>query len=120
VLIDGSSATTVSRQGGGQPIGLPGGSWSATPLQLPAGWALLLYTDGIIEGKAGAGAERLGADGVERLITEHIASDPGWRQRPEELLDELLERAEELNGGELTDDVAMLLIGSRAASPQPA
>jgi serine phosphatase RsbU (regulator of sigma subunit) len=120
VLIDGSSVASISREGGGPPIGLTGGSWSATPLLLPPGWALLLYTDGIIEGRVDAGAERLGAEGLEQLITEHIAKDPSWREHPDELLDELLARVEELNGGELTDDVAMLLIGLRTASPQSA
>jgi serine phosphatase RsbU (regulator of sigma subunit) len=116
VLIDGTSVSAVSREQGGPPVGLDGGSWSAAPLQLPAGWVMLLYTDGIIEGKVGAGPERLGDDGVQRLIAEHIAKDPSWRQHPEQLLVELTERAAELNGGELTDDVAMLLIGSRAPS----
>jgi serine phosphatase RsbU (regulator of sigma subunit) len=120
VLIDGSSVASISREGGGPPIGLTSGSWSARPLQLPPGWALLLYTDGIIEGRVDAGAERLGAEGLEQLIAEHIAKDPSWREHPDALLDDLLERVEELNGGELTDDVAMLLIGLRTASPQPA
>ncbi|MGH2864259.1 MAG: PP2C family protein-serine/threonine phosphatase [Solirubrobacteraceae bacterium] len=120
VLIDGTTVATLSHQGGGPPIGLDGASWSTMPLELPPGWAMLLYTDGIIEGKVAAGPERLGADGVERLIREHIANAPDWRQHPEALLDELVRRAEELNGGELSDDVAMLLIGSHAPSPESA
>jgi serine phosphatase RsbU (regulator of sigma subunit) len=116
VLIDGTSVSTLPHQGGGPPIGLDGASWSPTPLELAPGWVMLLYTDGIIEGRVGEGPERLGAEGVQRLISQHIAKDPNWREHPQELLDELIQRAEELNGGELTDDVAMLLIGSRAHS----
>jgi serine phosphatase RsbU (regulator of sigma subunit) len=116
VLIDGDSVSTLSHEGGGPPIGLDGASWSPIPLELPPGWVMLLYTDGIIEGRVGEGPERLGADGVERLIAEHIARDHDWRQHPEELLDDVIQRAEELNRGEQTDDVAMLLIGSRAHS----
>jgi serine phosphatase RsbU (regulator of sigma subunit) len=81
---------------------------------------MLLYTDGITEGKTGAGAERLGIDGLQRLVSDHITARPGWQQRPDELLAEVISRAEALNGEELTDDVAMLLIGSRPRSAQAA
>jgi serine phosphatase RsbU (regulator of sigma subunit) len=114
MLIDGSSVSMVSRSGGGPPIGLGGGGWSATDLELPSVWALLLYTDGIMEGKVDGGPERLGEDRLQGLVTECIATRPAWREHPQALLAELTARVEELNGGELTDDVAMLLIGSRA------
>ncbi len=113
VLIVGTSVSVVSRAGGGPPIGLGDGSWSSTSLQLPDGWAMLLYTDGITEGRIGDGPERLGIDGLQRLVAEHVAAHPDWRERPSMLLAELTMRVEALNGGELTDDVAMLLIGSR-------
>jgi serine phosphatase RsbU (regulator of sigma subunit) len=113
ILIDGQVVSYVSRAGGGPPLGLGEGGWSSTQLELPAGWALLLYTDGIIEGKVHGGPERLGADRLQRLVADHIALHADWRERPDELLAALTAQAEELNGGELTDDVAMLLIGSR-------
>lgn len=118
VLIDGGAVWSVSRADGGPPIGLHGGGWSAAPLELPPGWAMLLHTDGITEGKVDGGPERLGTDGLQRLVTEHIASHPHWRQQPNGLLAEVIERAEALNGGELADDVAMLLIGSRPQNDQ--
>ncbi len=113
ILIDGTSVSAVSQAPDGPPVGLLNGSWSPTQLQLPHGWAMLLYTDGISEGKIDDGPERLGTDGLQRLISEHIAAHPHWRQQPDELLDALIAQAEALNGGVLTDDVAMLLIGSR-------
>ncbi len=114
MLIDQASVSLVPRTAGGPPIGLGEGSWSSSELKLPAGWALLLYTDGITEGRVGDGPERLGADRLQSMVSEHVAARPDWRDRPGELLAELTARAEELNGGELTDDVAMLLIGSRS------
>jgi serine phosphatase RsbU (regulator of sigma subunit) len=120
LLIDGTSVSAVSRTHGGPPIGLLSGGWPAAPLELPHGWVMLLYTDGITEGKTGPGAERLSIDGLQRLVSEHIAAHPGWQQRPDELLAEVISRAEVLNGEELTDDVAMLLIGSRPRSAQAA
>jgi serine phosphatase RsbU (regulator of sigma subunit) len=116
ILIDQTSVSLVSRAGGGPPIGLSDGSWSSAQLELPAGWALLLYTDGITDGRIGDGPERLGADRLQDMVAEHVAARPDWRERPGELLAALTARAEELNGGELTDDVAMLLIGSHSDS----
>jgi serine phosphatase RsbU (regulator of sigma subunit) len=116
MLIDGTAVSVLPGAGGGPPIGLLSRPWSSAALELPAGWAMLLYTDGITEGRVGHGPERLGMDGLRRMIAEHIAADPGWRERPDQLLVGLIARAEELNGGPLTDDVAMLLIGSHAQS----
>lgn len=120
ILIDGTNVSTMSRANGGPPIGLLSGGWPAAPLELPHDWVMLLYTDGITEGKIGPGAERLGIDGLQRLVSEHITARPSWQQRPDELLAEVISRAEALNGEELTDDVAMLLIGSRPRSGQAA
>lgn len=113
MLIDGTSVSTVEPITIDPPIGLGDGSWSSAPLALQPGWALLLYTDGITEGKVGSGPERLGIEGLKHLIAEHVA-DSDWSAQPDGLLGGLIARAEDLNGGELTDDVAMLLIGSRA------
>jgi serine phosphatase RsbU (regulator of sigma subunit) len=75
---------------------------------LPDDWAILVYTDGLIEGRVGDG--RLGVGGLCRLVTEHrrtgapLATLPGW----------LAAEAEQRNGDPLPDDVAMLLlIGQR-------
>jgi serine phosphatase RsbU (regulator of sigma subunit) len=120
ILIDSTSVSTIASAPSGPPIGLLNGSWSPTLLQLPAEWAMLMYTDGISEGKIGDGPERLGTDGLQRLISEHIASHPHWRQQPDALLAQLIAQAQELNGGELNDDVAMLLIGARPQSAKSA
>jgi serine phosphatase RsbU (regulator of sigma subunit) len=114
VLIDGASISGLSAGRGGAGIGIGDGRWHAESAPLPRGWTILLYTDGIIEGRIGPGAQRLGEAGLYRLIAAEIARDPDWRDHPEELLERLIAGAESQNGGALSDDVAMLLLGVRA------
>ncbi|MEV4630490.1 fused response regulator/phosphatase [Micromonospora sp. NPDC049523] len=69
-------------------------------------WSLLLYTDGLIEGRVGEGPDRLDVPGLRELVADPAARDvpladlPSW----------LVSRAEGLNGGPFADDVAMLLV----------
>ncbi|MEN3609356.1 PP2C family protein-serine/threonine phosphatase [Plantactinospora sp. ZYX-F-223] len=69
-------------------------------------WSLLMYTDGLIEGRVGDGDERLDVPGLSGLVADPrargvgLAELPGW----------LVEQAEERNGGPFSDDVAMLLV----------
>jgi serine phosphatase RsbU (regulator of sigma subunit) len=114
LLIAGSAISTLSEEHGRAGIGIGNGHWPTDRVRLPRGWAILLYTDGIVEGRIGHGPERLGETGLQRLLAERIARRPNWRDRPRELLDELLEGAEQLNEGPLSDDVAMLLVGTPA------
>jgi serine phosphatase RsbU (regulator of sigma subunit) len=111
VLIEGTSISSLSEARGSAGVGIGDGQWLAEQVQLPAAWTILLYTDGIIEGRTGDGSERLGEAGLHRLIAELIAQHPNWRAQPDTLLDALIASAERLNGGALSDDVAMLLVG---------
>ncbi|HEY5287805.1 MAG TPA: fused response regulator/phosphatase [Solirubrobacteraceae bacterium] len=115
ILIDGGSVSDFPQVAVGPPIGLGDGRWQPTHLDLPPDWAMLLHTDGITEGRIGEGAERLGTARLQTLIAEYIAAHHDWHEQPDRLLLSLIEQAEELNGGALTDDVAMVLVG---ASPQ--
>lgn len=69
-------------------------------------WSLLMYTDGLIEGRVGDSDERLDVAGLATLLGEPdnlavpLAELPAW----------LVGRAEQINGGPLADDVAMLLL----------
>ena len=79
-------------------------------------WSLLVYTDGLIEGRIGTGPERLGSDGLTEIIEEYLhATRPAgqWERRPrdERLLDRLVDQVRELNGGDLDDDLAVLALG---------
>ena len=84
--------------------------WSARRHELPEQWSLLLYTDGLIEGRTGAGAARLGDDGLVTVVREQLGNG---RDGETGLVAALVERAEELNGGPLLDDVAALLVQRR-------
>ncbi|MGF1430958.1 PP2C family protein-serine/threonine phosphatase [Kitasatospora sp. LaBMicrA B282] len=88
-------------------------AWPPLHLELQPGWSLLLYTDGLIEGRVGAGSRRLGQDGLINLIGDHQASGL-TRGR---LVDGALAEVEDLNGGALTDDVAVLLLERNQQPP---
>jgi serine phosphatase RsbU (regulator of sigma subunit) len=109
------------------PISLPPGitsdsQWPSAPVELGEDWSVLMYTDGLVEGKTGTGAERLGSDGLIKLIEKERAEDPAGqlplRQANERLVDALIRQARELNGGDLDDDLAVLVLGC-AATPRP-
>ena len=114
-LIAGSTVSELTDWLGEGAVGIAQGGWQTKRLQLPEQWTLLLYTDGIIEGRIGDGSERLGEAGLHRLIAQLTAERGDWREQPATLLDELIESAERLNGGPLSDDVAMLMIGTRVS-----
>ncbi|KQV18753.1 MULTISPECIES: PP2C family protein-serine/threonine phosphatase [unclassified Kitasatospora] len=111
LLGPGGTPTLLSADQAGPALGLlhcddPGAAWPAEELTLDPGWSLLLYTDGLVEGRVGAGSRRLGQDGLVELIGDHQA-DGLTRGR---LVDSAIAEVEELNGGALTDDVAVLLL----------
>jgi serine phosphatase RsbU (regulator of sigma subunit) len=114
LLIDGTSVTALPAEPGGVPLGMfAGAGWPELTLDLPSDWTMLLYTDGLVEGRAGPSGH-LEQEGLVHLIAAYLEREPDWRRRPERLLAHLLARAEELNGEELRDDVAMLLVGRHA------
>ncbi|GGV15327.1 PP2C family protein-serine/threonine phosphatase [Actinomadura sp. LOL_016] len=85
---------------------LPGAEWPTTEIDLGESWGLMLYTDGLIEGRIGAGPDRLGTDGLVKLA--HTARGTGATGRA--LIDELVSEVEHLNEDALTDDLAVLLL----------
>ncbi|MFI2290058.1 fused response regulator/phosphatase [Streptomyces niveus] len=93
---------------GGPALGLlPRARWPRREVQLGEAWSLMMYTDGLIEGRVGAGTkQRLGQDGMVEMITGLLARGLSG----EELLETAVAQVRELNGGELTDDVAVLLL----------
>ncbi|MFI2645347.1 PP2C family protein-serine/threonine phosphatase [Streptomyces sp. NPDC018610] len=82
---------------------VPGlGKWPATTLALPPRGALVAYTDGLIEGFANSTGDRLGVDGLLRIIDTIHTPDPGAH------LDELIARTRTLNADRHSDDLAVL------------
>ncbi|OBF03470.1 fused response regulator/phosphatase [Mycobacterium sp. ACS4054] len=91
---------------GGPALGLRADDWPRYEMDLPAGQGLLLLTDGLFEGYAGRGNQRLGEDGLLELARAH-ADKPG-----PEFVDALIDGAQGLaqSHGGLTDDIAVLRI----------
>jgi serine phosphatase RsbU (regulator of sigma subunit) len=74
-------------------------------------WTLLLYTDGLIDGRTGDGHGRLEVDGLRAMVTS-----PTARRLPRaELARWLVGQAEQANGGQFVDDVAMLVLSPARA-----
>ena len=101
----------------GLPLGVePVANWDALTVPLPADWALMLYTDGLIEGRGPVPGEPLWEEGLLDLLDEEQETDL------DRLPVRLVERAQEFNGGALSDDVAILLlsVGTTPTGPTPA
>jgi serine phosphatase RsbU (regulator of sigma subunit) len=97
------------------PVGLPLGilidaTWRPATVSLGPGWALLLHTDGLIEGKGPVPGQPLWEEGLLEMLVEEHGTDL------EELPARLVERAVGYNGGPLVDDVAILLLSADAAA----
>ncbi|HEX5119078.1 MAG TPA: SpoIIE family protein phosphatase [Pseudonocardiaceae bacterium] len=91
--------------------------WPGVDVRLSDRWAVLMYTDGLIEGRIDDTAERLGIERLTEIVESFLrvtpASSAGAR-RDERLLDLVIDRVQELNDGELDDDLAVLSLGSHA------
>lgn len=103
----GRPAKLLPFDNNGPALGLlPGARWPRTQVELGAEWSLMLYTDGLIEGRIGEGLERLGQDGMVEMVRRQIAEGLSG----ESLLRAAVNEVRAMNGGELTDDVAVLLL----------
>jgi serine phosphatase RsbU (regulator of sigma subunit) len=92
--------------------------WPGTQVPLDGSWSVLLYTDGLIEGRIGKGSERLGSEGLMELIGEAMRAAPDGNGEAGAagpvggpLLDRVIAQVRELNGKDLDDDLAVLALG---------
>ncbi|MEU2392417.1 fused response regulator/phosphatase [Streptomyces sp. NPDC007369] len=103
----GRPAQLLPYENSGPALGLlPKARWPRRQVELGGAWSLMLYTDGLIEGRVGDGRERLGQDGMVEMINRHLERGLSG----EALLEASVTEARRLNGGELTDDVAVVLL----------
>ncbi|MFG2501639.1 PP2C family protein-serine/threonine phosphatase [Streptomyces sp. NPDC048441] len=104
---DGRLAELLPYESSGPALGLlPNARWPRRQVELGGKWSLMLYTDGLIEGRIGQGNQRLGQEGMVEMVRRQIAAG----LRGDELLEAAVNEVRELNGGDLTDDVAVLLL----------
>ncbi|MEU3917970.1 fused response regulator/phosphatase [Streptomyces sp. NPDC029004] len=108
VTRNGRAAQLLPYDDGGPALGLlPRARWPRRQVELGAAWSLMMYTDGLIEGRQGPGEkQRLGQDGMLEMINRQLAAG----LEGEALLESAVAEVRQLNGGELTDDVAVLLL----------
>jgi serine phosphatase RsbU (regulator of sigma subunit) len=90
-------------------IGLPLGirsdaAWEALRVELGPDWSLLLYTDGLVEGRGPVRGELLWPEGLLTLLAQERDTDLAA------LPTRLVELATHFNGGPLSDDVAILVL----------
>ncbi|MFF5158999.1 PP2C family protein-serine/threonine phosphatase [Streptomyces sp. NPDC000348] len=103
----GHPARLLPYDNNGPALGLlPNARWPRMQVELGGEWSLMLYTDGLIEGRVGDTGERLGQDGMVEMIRRQLSEG----LRGERLLRTAVNEVRDLNGGELTDDVAVLLL----------
>ncbi len=123
VLITAGEVTELT-----SPVSLPPGirhstHWPGGDVQLGESWSVLMYTDGLIEGKIGSGPERLGSDGLIKAIEKARAQAPSGAQpdhaESERVVDSVISQAREFNGGDLDDDLAVLAISCHAPAGVP-
>lgn len=94
----------------GPPLGVTGdAAWVVTAVALEPMASVLLYTDGLVEGRASpGGAERLGTGPIAELLAELA---PGEVTAAD--LERLVAVATRANGAGLADDVALLALNLR-------
>ena len=91
--------------------------WPGTQVELDGSWSVLLYTDGLIEGRIGKGSERLGSEGLMDLIRATLRAEGNGEagtagtRADDVLLDRVIEHVRALNGRDLDDDLAILALG---------
>ncbi|GII77716.1 hypothetical protein Sru01_26980 [Sphaerisporangium rufum] len=102
--VPGDGLDVVPNAPSGPPLGIFNGiDWTTIELPLGEDWALLLYTDGLIEATVGGGPDLLGTEGLIGLIREQGEID----------LDRIITAVREMHQDALSDDLAAVLVGRR-------
>ncbi|MGW3769087.1 PP2C family protein-serine/threonine phosphatase [Actinomadura verrucosospora] len=113
---EGGEVAALPDYAHGPALGLvPGAEWPTTEIDLGESWGLMLYTDGLIEGRVGEGSDRLGTEGLVGLARTARTRGAAGRS----LIDALVAEVERLNGDALTDDLAVLLLSRQGESERP-
>jgi PAS domain S-box-containing protein len=117
VALAGHPPPLLIRDGGVEAVPAPAGPalgvydegypWESGVIEAGDCWTLLCYTDGLVEGLHEPGSvERFGIEALRDTMTSLTRSPIGL----DGLLDGLLEVVRTANGGDLSDDVAILCL----------
>ena len=108
LILDGTDVRSGPAEATGVALGIVEGVvWEGIEAAVPDGSTVVMFTDGLIEGYDGqAPGRRLGDDGMRRVLSRLLADGLTGK----ELADSLLGEVQDRNGGDLTDDVALLLL----------
>lgn len=102
----------------GRALGIPvDGGWSPQHLEVDGPFAVLMYTDGLVEASVadgagapsderGRGARRVGVDGLRALVQQEL-DESGFVG----VVARVLRRVRAVHGGPLVDDAAVLVVG---------
>lgn len=116
VLVDDAGLRCIEAKHVSPPLGfVEDGGWRGNPLRFAGDWAMLLYTDGLIDGRVGNGSERFGEQRLVDMLERRGAGDVAQLADASPLLDELVSEVEQLHGDDLPDDVAMVVVARREA-----
>ncbi|MDR8412639.1 fused response regulator/phosphatase [Nonomuraea sp. 3-1Str] len=101
VLVRDGAVAVVDGTPSGPPLGIfADAEWKVIDVPLGEDWAIMMYTDGLIEAAAGEDDLPLGVEGLVELVREHGSID----------LDRLIRHV-----GVPDDDLAMVLLGKGTA-----
>jgi PAS domain S-box-containing protein len=119
ITLAGHPPPILLEAGATVPIAIPAGaplgvsdlaSWKPTRVALPPSFSLLLYTDGVIEGRVAAlAAERFGEQRLRDVLCRS-------RESGHALLQDVMLAASSAHGGALPDDAALLLLEHERAA----
>ncbi|GLZ55642.1 fused response regulator/phosphatase [Actinomycetospora sp. NBRC 106378] len=102
----------------GRPIGIVADDrWEDLEIELPPRWGLLLYTDGLVEGRpvpsaVAEGEDVLGTDGLLAVVERCLAEETDEGFEAERMLERVMTGVRALTV-ERIDDVAAVLVVSR-------
>jgi serine phosphatase RsbU (regulator of sigma subunit) len=112
LLLDDNGQRELPTEPHRLPLGIdPACVWSPAQLSLRPRWQLMLYTDGLIEGRSG-GEQYLWVEDLLNLVRAQQATDA---DDPQQLVNGLV-KSVRLLGPENSDDVAVVLLTD---SPRP-
>jgi PAS domain S-box-containing protein len=120
VALAGHPPPLLARDGKVETVAAPGGPalgiydddypYESGVIEVEVGgrWTLLCYTDGLVEGLSAPGSvERFGIEALGGALAARVGEPVGL----DELLDGLLDVVHTANGGDISDDVAILCVG---------